>query len=172
MRTFRKVSQIYFDTHSDEQHFNLSYGGETVSVSFQTGLFPELSSQLVFAGSVLSSVRLSSLTYGIVSIARHVTCITNEVLTSRHDCMFERYNCDYLDLLKILAGCTFHSLRCSMYPRIPYPFWTLHCTKYSHHYSREKYQCRCRLCVNDKPHSLKSLCVNKLHEKSSNNCSV
>jgi len=31
---FRKLSQIYFDAYPDEQHFKLSYGFETVSVSF------------------------------------------------------------------------------------------------------------------------------------------
>jgi len=63
-----------------------------------TRLFPKLPSEVVFAESALSRIRLSSLTYGIVSIDRHVTCITNEVLASRHDCVFERYNCDYLDM--------------------------------------------------------------------------
>jgi len=47
--TFKKLSQIYFDTFPDEKHFKLSYGGETVSVSFQTRLFPELTSEIVFA---------------------------------------------------------------------------------------------------------------------------
>jgi len=129
----RQLPQLHFGAYPDEQLFNLSYGGETVSVSFQTRLFPELPSELVFAESVLSSARLSSLTYGIVSLDRQVTCITNEVLASQ-------------------------TLRCSMYPKDPKPFWTLHCTKSSRHYSREKYQCRCRLCVKDKPPSLKSVC--------------
>ena len=32
-------------------------------------------------------------------------------------------------------------------------------------------KCHCKLCVKDKPPSLKSLCVNKLHEKkNSNDC--
>jgi len=153
---------MYCDAYPEEQFFKLSYGVETVSVSFQKTLFPELPSEVVFADSVLSSTRLSSLTYGIVSIDRYVTCITNEVLASRHDCMFERYICVYLNLPKILTGCNSQTLRCSMYPKDPKLFWTLHCTKSSHHYSREKYQCRCRLCAKDKPSSLKSLCVNKL----------
>jgi len=119
--TFRQLSQLYCDANPDEQLFKLEYGGETVIVSFQTRLFPELPSELVFAENVLSSTRLASLTYGIVSINWHVTCITNEVLTSRHNCMFELYICGYLNLPKILAGCTSHSLPCSMYPKIQNP---------------------------------------------------
>ena len=102
--TFRQLSQLYFGAYPDEQLFKLSYGGVTVSVSFQMRLFTELPSELVFAESVLSSTRLSSLTYGIVSIDMYVTCITNKVLASKHECMFERYICGYLILPKVLAG--------------------------------------------------------------------
>ena len=70
--TFGKLSKITFVSLPEEQHF------ETVTVVFQTRLFPKLPSELGFADSVLSTMRLSSLTYGIVSIDRHVTCITNE----------------------------------------------------------------------------------------------
>jgi len=95
--TFMKLSKITFTTLPEEQYFDLTYGVETVTVLYQTRLFRELSSDLVFAESILSRIILYSLTYGIVSIDRHVTIITNEVLTSRHDCVFERYFCDYLD---------------------------------------------------------------------------
>jgi len=45
--------------------------------------------------------------YGIVCINKRVICITNEVLTSKLDCVFERYTYD-LDLAKKLAGCTLY----------------------------------------------------------------
>jgi len=70
---FKKLPQMYCDAYPEVQFFKLSHGAETVSVSFQTRLFRELPSELVFAESVLSSTRLSSLTYGIVSIEWHVT---------------------------------------------------------------------------------------------------
>jgi len=86
--TFGRLSKINFVALPYEQHFMLTYAGETVTVSFLTRLFPELPSEQVFADSVLSRIRLSSLTYEIVSLYRHVTCITNEVVASRHDCVF------------------------------------------------------------------------------------
>ena len=130
---------------------------------FQTRIFPELPSELVLAESLLSSIRLSSLTCRLVSIDRHVTCITNQVLASSHDCVLEICNCDYLNISKILAGCTAQTPYCSQYRRILCPFWTLHCTKSFHHFSRGKYQCRCRFCVIDRPTNLRSLCVNRFH---------
>ena len=141
MCTLRKLSKITFTTLPEEQQYELTYGGETVTLVFQMRLLPELPSELVLAESVLSRIRLSSLTYGIVSIDKHVTCIMNEVLVTRHDYLLEISNCDYLNLPKILAGCTSHTLYCSEYRRILCPFWTLHCTKSSHHFSWGKYQC-------------------------------
>jgi len=37
-------------------------------------------------------MRLSSLTYGIVCINKRVTYRTNEVLTSKHDCVFDLFD--------------------------------------------------------------------------------
>jgi len=65
-----------------------------------------------------------------------VTYITNEVLTSKHDCMFERYTCD-LELPKKLAGCTLYTRYCSMYRNETCPFYMVDCRKKSHRVSRE-----------------------------------
>jgi hypothetical protein len=45
----------------------------------------------MFSYAVLNKIRLSSLTYGIVHINIHVIYVTNEVVTSQHDCVFEQY---------------------------------------------------------------------------------
>jgi len=80
-----------------EEYFQLTFDDETVTISFEARQFPNLPLELIFAESVLANMQLSSLTYGIVNFNKHVTYITNEVLTSRHDCLFERYTCE-LDL--------------------------------------------------------------------------
>jgi len=50
----------------------------------------KLPSGLTFAYCVINKIRLSSLAYGTVSIHKRVTCITNEVLTSRHECVVKK----------------------------------------------------------------------------------
>ena len=67
-----------------ENYFQLSSGGETIYISFEPRIVHE---KLVFAHSVLSKIRLSSLAYGIVCVNNRVTYITKKVLTSKHDCM-------------------------------------------------------------------------------------
>ena len=143
-----------------EQNFRLDFDGKTVSISFVARQFPNLPSEVVFAENILSKMELSSLTYGIVKINKHITYINNEVLTSRHDCVFERYTCD-LDLPKTLAGCNLYTKYCSMYPKNTCPFYILYCTKKSHRLFKET-QCHCKLCIKDGPASLESQCVNLL----------
>jgi len=77
-------------TFVKEQNFRFEFDGETITISFEARKFPNLPSELVFAESILSKMELSSLTYGIVNVNKRITYITNEVLTSRHDCLFER----------------------------------------------------------------------------------
>jgi len=73
-------------------YFQLSSGGETIYISFETRIVSEkLPSALVFAHSMLSKIRLSSLAYGIVCVNNRVTYITNEVLTSKHNCLSELF---------------------------------------------------------------------------------
>ena len=87
--TVKLLSKIHL-TCVWEEHFQLTLDNETVTISFEARQFPHLPSELIFAENVLAKIPLSSPTYGIVNINKHITYITNEVLTSRHDCVFER----------------------------------------------------------------------------------
>jgi len=51
-------------------------------------------------------MHLSLLTYGIVRINKRVTCITNEVLTSKHDCLYDLFAYELHSPQK-LANCKF-----------------------------------------------------------------
>jgi len=76
-------------------YFKLSSGGKSISASFETKtIHGRLPSSLIFAQSVLKKIHLSSLAYGIVSTNKRVTYITNEVLTSKQDYLFEVYTCN------------------------------------------------------------------------------
>ena len=70
--------------------FELSSVNERIELTFEARQFWKMPSELIFVQSVLKRLRLSSLAFGIVCINKRVTYITNEVLTSRHDCVFER----------------------------------------------------------------------------------
>jgi len=94
--------------------FLLSSSGETIALTFEARQFPKPPSELIFAQSILKKICLSSVAFGIVCINKRVTYITNEVLTSKHDCVFERYTCD-MELPKKLAGCSLYTRHCSMY---------------------------------------------------------
>jgi hypothetical protein len=64
--------------------FWISYQERVIKVSLEQRVVSGiLLSELSFANNVLRKIRLSSLAYGIVSVNKHVTYITNEVLTSR-----------------------------------------------------------------------------------------
>jgi len=65
------------------------FGGETVTIWSEARQVPKLPSELIFAQSVLKTMRLSPLAYGTVCINKRVTYITNEVLTSKHECRFD-----------------------------------------------------------------------------------
>jgi len=102
-----KEYSVTYKKHTGD-YFELSSSSKTIALSFEARQFPNLPSELQFAQNVIKRMRLSSLAYGIVCINKRVTYITNEVLTSRHDAFFERYNCD-LELPKHLAGCTLYT---------------------------------------------------------------
>jgi len=144
-----------------EEHFQLTVDGEKVTTSFEARQFPNVPSELIFAENVLAKIQLSSLTYGIVNINKRITYITNEVLTSIHDCVFERYTCE-LDLPKNLAGCRLYTRYCSMYPKKTCSFYILYSTKQSHRLFGET-QCHCKLCIKERPASLKAQCIDRLH---------
>jgi hypothetical protein len=116
----------------------------------------------------MAAMRLSSLPYGIVRINKRVTCITDEVLTSKHDYVLDLFAYE-LHLSQQVANCNLFAQRCSENLRCDYyPRGILYCTKQSR--VLEQPQCPCKLCVKIGPPSLKSLYVNKLHEiKSENN---
>ena len=144
-----------------EEHFQLTLDDETVTISFEAREFPILPSELIFAENVLAKFQLSSLTYGIVNIIKHIKYISYEVLTSRHDCVFERYTCE-LSLPKKLVGCILYTRYYLMYPKKTCPFYILYCTKQSHLLFGET-QCRCKLCMKERPASLKSQYIDRLH---------
>jgi hypothetical protein len=111
--------------------------------------------------TVCLKIRLSSLVYGIVSVRKRVTYITNQVLTSKHECVLDLFGCD-LHLPKRLAKCKLYTQYCSANPQsevfVPE---TLFCSKKSHRMPGEP-QCHCKLSLKEGPGSLKSLCVNQL----------
>ena len=90
-------------------------------------------------------IRLSSVVYGIVNVKWRVTYSNNEVLTSRHDCVFEMYTYN-LDLSKKLDNCKMYTQYFSMHRIKTCPFYILHFTKKAHRLFKET-QCYCKLCV-------------------------
>jgi len=125
--TLKLLSQLYL-TFVREQYFRWKFNDEVITILFEARKFANLPSELVFAESILMKIELSSLTYGIVNIYKRITYINNEVLTSRHDCVFGRYTCD-MDLPKKLACCILYTRYCSMYPKNTCPFYILYCAK-------------------------------------------
>jgi len=62
--------------------FQISYHGE----AFKARIFPNRPSELMFAQSVWKNkIQLGCLVYGIITVKGRVICITNEVLSSRHN---------------------------------------------------------------------------------------
>lgn len=71
-------------------YFKLSSTGETIVLTFETrNMEGKLPSVLTFAYYILSNISLSFLACAKVSVNNGVTCFTNRVITSRHDCAFE-----------------------------------------------------------------------------------
>jgi hypothetical protein len=139
-----------------EHPFQLTFGDNTVTIAIIAQQFQRLPSELIFAQCVLQTMRLSVLTYGIVRINKRVTCITNEVLTSKHDCVFDLFAYE-LHLPQQLANCKLFAQSCSKHPRCDYyPGGTLYCTKQSRRVFKQP-QCPCIFCVKIGPPSLKSL---------------
>jgi hypothetical protein len=89
-RTFKLPTDYSFKVVTAHR-FQLTFGGETVTISIEARQFQKLPSELTFAQCVLKTMRLSSLTYGIVCINNRVTYINNEVLKSKHDCVFDLF---------------------------------------------------------------------------------
>jgi hypothetical protein len=104
---------------------------------------------------------LSSLAYGVVFINKHLTYITNDTLTSRHECILDMGAFD-LNVPRRLANCKADIGLCDESSQIIlFRTEELFYTKRSHNQSKNNH-CRCKLCVKTGPASLKSHCVNKL----------
>ena len=114
----------------------------------------------------LEKIQLSCLTYRIVTVKGRVTFITNEVKSSMHDCTYSMYFCDSDSPIK-LANCKVYSHYCSLHPNNNCPYHILFHSLRSRRTSPYM-KCLCHLCVKNKTHSLKSLCVNKLQEITQN----
>ena len=106
--------------------FQISYHG----VAFQARIFPNRPSELMFAQSVLKNkIQLGCLVYGIITVKGRVTCITNEVLSSRHNYVFEAYF-SYYDSPVKLANCKACIRHCPLHPddtcfgQVMHPFLT------------------------------------------------
>ena len=153
--TFKLLREHQFKSVKTN-NFQLSSGCDTVAISFEARLIHgQLPSELTFAQSVLKTMRLSSLVYGVVCINKRLTYITNDVLTSRHECKFDMFAL-YLDRLRRLANCKLYTRFCSRHPLIDiFPTGILFCSKRSHNLSW-KNECQCKLCVKIGPESLKS----------------
>ena len=147
--------------------FEISYQVESIFIYFETRLFPKRPSELMFAQS-LEKIQLGCVVYGIVTIKGRVTCITNEVKLSRHDCVFQAYFCESDSPVR-LDICKAYMQYCPLHPDDNCLYQILHFSQKSRRMTAYT-KCHCKLCVKDKPPSLKSLSVNKSHEKSSNYC--
>jgi hypothetical protein len=143
--------------------FQLKYNCEMIYISFETRIVREkLPSDLLFAYAVLKNIRLHSLAYEIVCVNRRITYLSNETLTSKHDCVSNLLAYD-LGVPTRLADCKLRVTYCATRPYKRFVSGTLFCTKKSRVWFLDRVF-TCRLCVKDKPPSLKSLCVNKLAE--------
>jgi hypothetical protein len=111
----------------------------------QDFLHGKLPSKLLFTYAVLNKIHLSSLTYGIVLINNRVFYVTNEVLISQHDCVYEQCIND-LNIPKQLANCKLFTKFCKAHPYTRNCFGTLHYTKKSHRLLGDP-QCYGALCI-------------------------
>ena len=87
----------------------------------------KLLSVLTFTYDLLCNLVLSSLVYAVVSVDCRITYITNEMLTSKHDCLYRQRTTyckwfkrvfyedfDYLKIPKRLAGCKYFNCKNSL----------------------------------------------------------
>ena len=63
----------------------------------------------------LEIIHLGCLPYGILTVKDRVTCITNEVISSRHDCVFQAYFCEFDSPIK-QANCKAYTQYCPLHP--------------------------------------------------------
>ena len=90
--------------------------GEGNVITFESRfLRGKLPFKLTFAYAVLNKIRLSSLTYGILCINKRVINVTNEVVISQHDCVFEQCTSD-LNISKQLPNSKLCMKTCKAHP--------------------------------------------------------
>jgi len=121
---------------STDIYFVLACGKEEVIIEFHSRFFcVKLPSELIFAQSV-KKIKLSTLPHGVVCINKRLTYITNDTLTSRHECVFDMGAFD-LNTPRHLANCKANISFCDEIPPI-YIFHAgeLFCTKRSHNRSK------------------------------------
>jgi hypothetical protein len=122
----------------------LTSGEEKVITTFESRFsHGKLPSKLLFTYAVLNKMCLLSLNYGIVHINNNAIYVTNEVLISQHNCLFEQYIND-LNITKHLANCKLLTKSCKVHPYTKNYFATLYCTKKPHRLLGGS-QCHCAL---------------------------
>jgi hypothetical protein len=162
----------------EKYYFTLSSGGETVLLRFETrmmeGKFPSV---LTFTYDLLRNLLLSSIAYAVACVDSRIMFITNEMRTSRQDCLYGQRTAyckwfkpiyyedfDYLKKIpKRLAGCKYFNSKNSLRHRYMTESYlhSLFCTRKVHQWWRLP-GCVCNLCVKAGPASLKSQCINIL----------
>jgi len=126
-------------------YYQLSSGGKTIYITFEARIVREkLPPALVFEHSVLGKIRLSSLAYRIVCVNNRVTYMTNEMLSSKHDCLSDMFAYN-LQAPKQLANCKLYTKYCSVHPYKKFPSGTLFCSKKFHRLFLGP-QCLCKSC--------------------------
>jgi len=145
-----KECSVCFKSHTGH-FFQISYQNETILILFEVRLFPKLPSELMFAQSVLKKN-----TVGIVTVKGRVACITNEAISSRHDCVFKAYFCEFDSLIK-LANCKAYTQYCPLHRDDTCLYQILYSSQKSRRISAYT-KCHCKLCAKDEPASLKYVC--------------
>jgi hypothetical protein len=135
--------------------FVLTSGEEKVVITFESRFLDgKLPFKLLFTYAVKQNTFVvSDLWY---CNTNRVIYVTNEVLISQHDCVFEQCTND-LNIPKQLANCKLFTKFCKAHPYTKNCFGTLYCTKKSHRLLGDP-QCHCALCVKKGQAILKSLC--------------
>ena len=109
-----KECGVSYKSHTGN-YFQLSFQSATIFISYEQRAFPKLPSELIFAQRVLKQIELGCLAYAIVTVKGRVTFMTNEVKSSRHNCVYDVNFCDY-DSPAVLVDCKLYKLYCPLHP--------------------------------------------------------
>jgi hypothetical protein len=137
----------------EKDYFTLSSGGETVLLIFETRVMEgKLSSVLTFTYDLLRNLLQSSIPYAVACVDSRIMFITNEMQTSRHDCLygqrtayckwFKRIYYEDFDYLKKipnrLADCEYFNSKNSLRHRyMTESYWySIFCTRKVHQWWR------------------------------------